>query len=623
MALWQPTNADGVTQPLGSVVKTGAVANTVVLALADSDAHASNLVGSRIADVTVGNPGQVEPFSAGIFVRMVSEPGINDDVYLSATIAGSGDIVAPARVVLLGVCYEKIQIAGIWYAHLLPIIKSPNATIVTPTLSAVLAAGNTTGANVISAADGAVGAPEYTFTTDTATGLFHTGAGATSVVRTSINGTDIFDVAIQGITITQPVLNAQVPTALTVTGGAHTAITASTEDIGANFNFSATKTWATGALATQREVVFQPPRYAFVGNSTITNAATVAIAGPPVVGAHATITNDLALWVQTGNTWMNDRLGIGGGVGDANTPQEILHVFANNAQAFSATSPQAGIGTTTLFIDNVNTSVNRFCSILFHNPTGLTDGYVRLSAVGTATGSNAFVIGTTTGGTMNSRIYVNPQGNVAIGTGLVPDAASTLHVVASQTVVSAAGAAWNGVNIATSTLTLTGATTPITTLNFITIAAPTITAASPVVTTDFFVCRIGAATFAGAGPASATRSWSLGVDGNAKFGGGMRFAATDINVAGPYTILATDFFLCVRRTATAAITLNLPSIATVGDGTVYPIVDSGYNAAVNNITVTPNGGDKINNVAGNLVINITGSAIWLKANATTSNWEIV
>src|SRR3990167_122008 len=65
------------------------------------------------------------------------------------------------------------------------------------------------------------------------------------------------------LVLTQPVVDASTPTALTVTGGAHTAITAATEDIGVNFNFSATKTWAAGAgpLAVQREIVFQAPTY--------------------------------------------------------------------------------------------------------------------------------------------------------------------------------------------------------------------------------------------------------------------------------------------------------------------------------------------------------------------------
>lgn len=87
------------------------------------------------------------------------------------------------------------------------------------------------------------------------------------------------------------------PTALTVIGGAHTALAASTECIGANFNFSATKQFATGALTTQREVVIQAPTYAGVGAMTITTAATLAITGAPVAGTNATITTASALTV--------------------------------------------------------------------------------------------------------------------------------------------------------------------------------------------------------------------------------------------------------------------------------------------------------------------------------------
>ena len=53
------------------------------------------------------------------------------------------------------------------------------------------------------------------------------------------------------------------------------------------------------------------------------------------------------------------------------------------------------------------------------------------------------------------------------------------------------------------------------------------------------------------------------------------------------------------------------------------IIDSGYNCSVNNITLARNGTDKINNVAGNYTQNSNGSAVWLKANATAGNWEII
>lgn len=99
---------------------------------------------------------------------------------------------------------------------------------------------------------------------------------------------------------TQGAYTSGSPTALTVTAGAHTTLAASTEDIGANFNFSATKQFATGNITAQREVLFQVPTYSFVGASTITNAATLAISGAPIAGANATITNSYALWIQGG-----------------------------------------------------------------------------------------------------------------------------------------------------------------------------------------------------------------------------------------------------------------------------------------------------------------------------------
>jgi len=287
-------------------------------------------------------------------------------------------------------------------------------------------------------------------------------------------------------------------TGVTQVAAAHTNLTASTEVPDTNFNLSATKTWATGAITTQRDFLVQARTYAFAAASTVTTGATVAITGAPIAGANATITTPLALWVQAGAS----------------------------------------------------------------------------------------------------------------------------QFVPTATVVAAGGAAWNGVSIASATLTLTGATTPVTALSFVNIGQPTVSAASAVVVTDCYSLKIAAPAFTGAGPASATRSWSLGLDGSIKVGGGQTVHGTDVNVAGPYTILPTDFLLHVRRTGTAAISLNLPSIATVGDGFVIGSKDSGYNAAVNNITLVRNGSDKIENVAGNYVQNVTGSTIWLVANATTSNWEI-
>lgn len=92
--------------------------------------------------------------------------------------------------------------------------------------------------------------------------------------------------------------------------------------------------------------------------------------------------------------------------------------------------------------------------------------------------------------------------------------------------------------------------------------------------------------------------------------------------SGTHTVLQTDYYLQVTYTATGVVTITLPSIATVGNGFIIVIKDSGYNANTNNITVARNGSDSINNVGGNYTINNDGAAIALIANSTTSDWEI-
>lgn len=104
----------------------------------------------------------------------------------------------------------------------------------------------------------------------------------------------------------QGALGIPIPTAFTVTGGAHTGMQAATEVSGVDFDLSAAKNWSNGAgpLATQREFLIQAPA-AYTGTAgtplTITDAATLAITGAPTAGADMTFTNTAkALWVQSG-----------------------------------------------------------------------------------------------------------------------------------------------------------------------------------------------------------------------------------------------------------------------------------------------------------------------------------
>jgi len=104
------------------------------------------------------------------------------------------------------------------------------------------------------------------------------------------------------LTLTQDVITSGSPTLMLLTGAAHTTLAASVEVTDVNFNLARTVQLSTGALTTPRAVRVQAPTYAFVGASTITDAATLAISGAPVAGANATITNPWALWVQGGDS---------------------------------------------------------------------------------------------------------------------------------------------------------------------------------------------------------------------------------------------------------------------------------------------------------------------------------
>lgn len=154
---------------------------------------------------------------------------------------------------------------------------------------------------------------------DTDTGI---GSAAADQLSLIAGGVEIIRLteALTGATtilVTQQVGTSGVPSLATLTGGAHTGITAVTESTGILFDFSATKTWVAGAgpLASQREVRFSAPTYNgdVAGALTITNAATVYISGAPVQGTNMTLSNTHALWVDAGNVRFDGTLNSTGG----------------------------------------------------------------------------------------------------------------------------------------------------------------------------------------------------------------------------------------------------------------------------------------------------------------------
>lgn len=123
---------------------------------------------------------------------------------------------------------------------------------------------------------------------------------AASSLNLAIAGSTKFTVSTGAIMATPSATSSGSAAVFTFTSPASTGLTASTEVNGFVYSLTTNRQWSTGALSTQREFFISNPTYRFVGASVITNAATLAIAGAPIAGTNATITNTYALWVQAG-----------------------------------------------------------------------------------------------------------------------------------------------------------------------------------------------------------------------------------------------------------------------------------------------------------------------------------
>jgi hypothetical protein len=412
------------------------------------------------------------------------------------------------------------------------------------------------------------------------------GTGSASLTVSRLGG---------NLAVAQGIVNTGSPTALAVTGGAHTALAAGTEDIGANFNFSATKQWATGAIATQREVVIQAPSYSFTAASTITTAATVAITNAPTASTNATITNPIALWVQGGNTMLSGTLG----VGFANAmPDPTVQVAIIGP---SSENPSSGATFGTLTILKT--------SSLFGVSLGIQgDNSTWIQAQNPATA-------------LALPIRIQPNGGGLLLNTSVPVANSVFTF--DPSVPTATTTAWNAFRMLSGTFNYTGTGTTTATLAVTAFGGGTLTSVNAWTVTDAYALTLPAVT--ASAPAAITRAWSLRCSSNLQLLGGQQWHTKQVT-STPYTALgpgtsAADCVLMV--TNAAATTINLPAISAVGGGWVFIINDSRYNAAVANITLTPNGTDKINNVNANYIMNVSGMSLTLVANATTNNWEFI
>lgn len=130
---------------------------------------------------------------------------------------------------------------------------------------------------------------------------------------------------------------------------------------------------ATGALTTQRFAVINAPTYSFIGASTLTTAATLAITAAPIAGTNATITNSIALWVQGGKTQLDGDFATGNKVidttaGDAATINSIAGRFRKDTTGATFTLTNSFITANSIILLTYSSDPGVISSSLFVVP---------------------------------------------------------------------------------------------------------------------------------------------------------------------------------------------------------------------------------------------------------------
>lgn len=173
-----------------------------------------------------------------------------------------------------------------------------------------------------------------------------TGAGTNYIAQlrgTSSSGKGV------GIGLSNPSATLQITRDSASSGGsipylyvlsmADLAISAGNETPVFQINNAASRQWATGALTIQRDNLFNQGTMKFSGASTATDVATVGIAGSPIKGTNATITNSHGLLISAGASLAGATNGYGF---TCNTP-----TGATNNYCAEFLGGNVGIGTAT------------------------------------------------------------------------------------------------------------------------------------------------------------------------------------------------------------------------------------------------------------------------------------
>ena len=285
---------------LGTAATTSSGDYATALQGSNADAHAANTSNPHSVTKTQVGLGSVENTALSTWA------GTTNIVTLGTVTTGS----FPAANIAGATLASGVTSSSLTSFGNAPSMTSPDITtnITTPSTTFGIVNANATTVTGF----GAATSINLGFSTATATHSYSTGAtlsGNTKTINIGTAGasgsTTAISIgsAVSGATSTVSLFGRFVSNAVARSSGttnyfqvampADTGITASTESIGVNF-LAGTRTWAAGAITTQRERVFGAPTIAFASASTVTTAVNLDVADP-VAGTNATLTNKYAI----------------------------------------------------------------------------------------------------------------------------------------------------------------------------------------------------------------------------------------------------------------------------------------------------------------------------------------
>lgn len=250
-----------------------------------------------------------------------------------------GTTITTQRAVLFGIPDYRMNSAGtITGAATLAIGGAPTSgdasvTFTNGPWAIWVQGGKSKFEGAIGAFAGTVSAPGVSTYADLDTGVYWP---ATNSVALACGGVQVLAFTSTACVWTQSAAVAAAAVGLSLTAGAHTNLPASTENIDVRFDLGRTVQWATGALTTQRHMLITAPTLAFVGASTVTTAATVAISGAPIAGTNATLTNSYAFWSQSGIVRLDGTLQLNGSFAHLGSTFGAFSVAAASRQVSGA-----------------------------------------------------------------------------------------------------------------------------------------------------------------------------------------------------------------------------------------------------------------------------------------------